>query len=441
MKWLFAILIFGAIILFHEFGHFIIAKMNGVAVEEFSMGFGPRLVSAERGGTRYSLKLLPFGGSCQMKGMLEGGMDEDGNFSSSDRPDEDSFQAKSVGRRIAIVAAGPVFNFILAFTAAVIMISVMGYDPSDVTYVQPDSTAEAAGLLAGDRVERINGRKVVIGRDVDAYFLYHPLTETDTLTLLIDRDGEKRKIAFPVNVTERYLMGIRYYADDNPAVLTEVGETTPAYAAGIRTGDTVVAVNGTAVSSGAAFQEYFTGHEMDGSPVTLRLSRDGTEWEVSVVPTIQKSVSEGFLCYAAREKVSAPRTLRYSLTEIRFWIETVLQSLKMMFTGRIGVDELSGPVGVVNIVSETYEESKEEGALVVSMNMLYLLILLSANVGVMNLLPIPALDGGRLLFLIIEGLTGRKVNRKVEAGITFAGVLLLILLMVFVMYHDIARLF
>ena len=112
-----------------------------------------------------------------------------------------------------------------------------------------------------------------------------------------------------------------------------------------------------------------------------------------------------------------------------------------MFTGRIGVDELSGPVGVVNIVSETYEESKEEGALVVSMNMLYLLILLSANVGVMNLLPIPALDGGRLLFLIIEGLTGRKVNRKVEAGITFAGVLLLILLMVFVMYHDIARLF
>ena len=152
-------------------------------------------------------------------------------------------------------------------------------------------------------------------------------------------------------------------------------------------------------------------------------------------------MSEGFLCYAAREKVSAPRTLRYSLTEIRFWIETVLQSLKMMFTGRIGVDELSGPVGVVNIVSETYEESKEEGALVVSMNMLYLLILLSANVGVMNLLPIPALDGGRLLFLIIEGLTGRKVNRKVEAGITFAGVLLLILLMVFVMYHDIARLF
>ena len=121
-------------------------------------------------------------------------------------------------------------------------------------------------------------------------------------------------------------------------------------------------------------------------------------------------------------------------------IESVFDSLKMLITGKYGIDALSGPVGIVNVIGTTYEESVPEGSLITWMNMLYILILISANVGVMNLLPFPVLDGGRTVFLIIEMITGKRVNPKVEAGVNFAGAVLLVGLMIFVMYKDIAGL-
>ena len=131
--------------------------------------------------------------------------------------------------------------------------------------------------------------------------------------------------------------------------------------------------------------------------------------------------------------------IKYSFIEIRYWITTVIKSLGGMFTGRFGADDLSGPVGVVDIVGTTYEEVKEEGFFMTFLNMVNLLILLSANLGVMNLLPIPALDGGRLVFLLYELISGKPVNRKVEMAVQSAAALALIVLMVYVMYNDVLR--
>ena len=448
MKWIFALVIFSLLILIHEFGHFIVAKLCGVAVVEFSMGFGPRLLTTVKGGTRYSLKALPFGGSCQMKGMMDedlvlpenGGEDEDGKERPADpsyAADGDSFNDKSVGKRAAIIFAGPLFNFLLAFFASVILISVMGYDPSTVTHV----LSEECTLKPGDRVTSINGKRIAVSRDVDNFFLFHPSKEGDTLTVSFVRDGEKRTETFPVNCVKRYMMGITYQATAEPAFLTSVGEGTPAYAAGLRADDEILRVNGTAITSGEALQEYMSEYPLDGTPIVIGLRRGSEELDCAVTPEMTTTVNPGFYCYADREKTGPVGVLKYSFTEIRYWIGTVLGSLRMLFTGRAGVKDLSGPVGVVTIISDTYEEAKPEGALMVWMNMLYLLILLSANLGVMNLLPLPAIDGGRLVFLLTEAVTGRAVSRKVEGVINFVGMALLFLLMFFVMYNDILRLF
>ncbi|MBE5997228.1 MAG: RIP metalloprotease RseP [Lachnospiraceae bacterium] len=429
MKWLIAFIIFSVIILYHEFGHFIVAKLNGVAVEEFSFGFGPRLVSAVKNGTRYSWKLLPFGGSCQMKGML--GEEEEGKT-----VDEDSFNAKSWGRRAAIIFAGPFFNFMLAFLAAVVLTGVMGADPAKVTNV-----SEGVPLQEGDLIRSINGKAMSTGRDVDGYFTYRTLREDETLKVKFVRNGQTMTESFPVITEHRVMMGISYYADDQEAVLSAVQEGSPAEEAGIKAGDVIRAVNGTPIATGAELNTYMNDNPPSDSELTLTIHRNGRDLEVRLTPKLLPYSVPGFACYTAREKTGPIETLGYSFAEIRFWIRTVFSSLKMLVTGRAGVQDLSGPVGVVNVISDTYDEVESEGALIIAMTMLNLLILLSANVGVMNLLPFPGLDGGRLILIAAEIVMGRKVSQKVENIISFVGMALLMLLMVVVLYNDIMKLF
>ena len=152
-----AVLILGIVIIVHEFGHFLLAKTNGIVVEEFSVGMGPRILSTQRGTTRYSLKLIPFGGSCMMKG--EDGEDEG----------EGTFNSKSVWRRFSVIAAGPIFNFILAFFGAMIIIGIIGYDPPVVTQVKEGTPEEAAGLKEGDLITSFDGKKIYLARDCLLY--------------------------------------------------------------------------------------------------------------------------------------------------------------------------------------------------------------------------------------------------------------------------------
>ena len=146
-----AVLILGIVIIVHEFGHFLLAKTNGIVVEEFSVGMGPRILSTQRGTTRYSLKLIPFGGSCMMRG-------EDGEDNG-----EGTFNSKSVWRRFSVIAAGPIFNFILAFFGAMIIIGIIGYDPPVVTQVKEGTPEEAAGLKEGDLITSFDGKKIYLG--------------------------------------------------------------------------------------------------------------------------------------------------------------------------------------------------------------------------------------------------------------------------------------
>ncbi|MDO5806832.1 MAG: RIP metalloprotease RseP [Lachnospiraceae bacterium] len=336
-----ALLVFSVIILFHEFGHFLLAKLNKITVVEFSLGMGPRLLSFEAGGTRYSWKLLPFGGSCMMLG-------EDG-----EEEEEGSFGSKSVWARMSVIAAGPIFNFLLAFIMALFIVGNLGYDVPVLLNVTEGMPAADAGLQAGDRIVKMNGKRIHLYREVQNYSMFH-----------------------------------------------------------------------------------------QGETVVFQYERDGELHEATVAPELMNGSYKygigGNINY--RQKTNVLETLEYSAYEVYYWIDTTVSSLGLLFKGGVQLDDMSGPVGVVDAIGTTYQESRDEGAFYVWMNLLNIAILLSANLGVMNLLPIPALDGGRLIFLIVEAIRRKRVEPELEAKIHFAGLMLLMLLMVVVMFNDVKKL-
>jgi len=341
LSYILALIIFSAIVIFHELGHFLLAKWNGIEVIEFSLGMGPRLLSHVWGDTRYSLKLLPIGGSCQMVGEEE----------ASDS--EGAFGNKSVWARIAVVAAGPVFNFILAWVLALIIVGSVGYDNTMVDII-PDSAAAEAGMEDGDQIISINGSRTWLYREVS---LYSSLHQGQTATVVFERNGEKQTV-----------------------VLTPKQSDTGAYLYGF--------------------------------------SR-----------TVQ------------REKGGALETVGYSCAEIRYWLKATVESLKMLIGGQVGLEEMSGPVGIVSTIGDTYKESRVDGWYYVTMNMIMIAILLSVNLGVMNLLPIPALDGGRLVFLILEAIRGKAIPQEKESMVHFTGFVLLMGLMAVILFSDLHKLF
>lgn len=363
-----AILIFTLIVVIHEFGHFLLAKKNGVGVIEFSVGMGPRLITFaknESGSkvwwgmsqkqfeglegfdeiTKYSWKLLPIGGSCMMVG-------EDEVVEA-----DNAFGKKGVWARFSVIFAGPFFNFILAFLLSMILIGFAGYDAPIVPEVQAGYPMSEAGIQAGDRIISINGDRIDIFREITAFFQFNPITEDSVLEIVYERNGEQKN-----------------------AVVRPIQNEAGAWMVGI----------------------------------TLR---------------------------STYQKASLPEVVKYGLIEVKYWIKTTLETVGQLVAGKIGKDEISGPVGIVNMVGGVIEESSEYGAMTVFLNVLNMCILLSANLGVMNLLPLPALDGGRLVFILIEAVRGKPIDQEKEAMVHLIGLAALMLLMVFVMYNDITRLF
>lgn len=345
MKIIVSLLIFSIIILFHELGHFLLAKRAGIKVNEFSLGLGPTIWGIKKGDTLYSLKLLPFGGACMMEG-------ED-----ADSTSENAFGSKSVWARISVVAAGPVFNFIMAFVFSFVIICSTGYDLPVLVDVTTGYAAAEAGLRAGDVITEMNGKNIHFYRDISAYGMYHP-----------------------------------------------------------------------------------------GEPVEITYEREGKEYKTTLVPKYDDELDRylyGFVGNAAREKYSDNvfTLMKYSVHEVGYWIDSTIQSLRLLVTGGVSVNEMSGPVGIVDAIGDSYEESVSYGVGVVVLQMMYICVFLSANLGVMNLLPIPALDGGRLVFLIIEAIRGKKVDPEKEGFVHFIGLVLLLILMVVIMFNDIRKLF
>lgn len=367
MQILIALIVFSLIIIIHELGHFLLARKNGVTVTEFSVGMGPRIftfVKTDKGmtakffastdtcmnredwmdHTKYSLKILPLGGSCMMLGEDE------------DVKDVNAFNNKSVWARISVIFAGPFFNFILAFVCALFIIGKVGYDKPTVNVVAENFYTDGQGIQEGDVVKEINGSKIRVSREVSYYLAFNGCPG-DSFTAKVERDGKLMIVTSP------------YYKNSKGVV------------------------------------------------------------------TLPFDVNYG------RVSVGPLKTIKYSAYEVKLWIEVTIKSVGKMITGKVSKDEISGPVGIVDMIGNSYKESKSEGVRAVILNMLYITILLSANLGVMNLLPLPALDGGRLVFLFIEAIRGKAIDREKEGMVHLIGLVALMLLMAFVMVNDFSRIF
>lgn len=431
MKILIAILVFSLIIIVHELGHFILAKKNGVYVTEFSIGMGPRIVSTVKGETRYSIKLLPFGGSCMMLG-------EDEDVAEDDR----AFGKKSVWARISIIAAGPIFNFILAFVVSLFVVGVVGYDPATVLSVEAGSPAEAAGLQAGDTITKIDGSTVDISRDIDMYLQFHPL-DGKTLEVSYKRDGKTYQTTLTPTLKDTYMLGFSYNPGNEAASIATLYEDYPLYEAGLQIGDIITAVDGTKINSGNELSAYFNNHPLTDQAVTITYERDGSSYETTATPLyVNTAYNLGANINGYYEKTNAWGVIKYSAVQVKFWIKTTIGSLGQIFQGKVTKDDIAGPVGLVNVIGSAYENSKEYGLTSVLVSIGTWIILISANLGVMNLLPIPALDGGRLVFMFLEVIRGGKqIPKEKEGMIHMIGLVALMILMVFVMFNDISNLF
>lgn len=426
MKFVIAFLVLSIIVIVHEFGHYIIAKASGVAVVEFSLGFGPRLLKFKRKGTMYSIKLLPFGGSCRMLGFDE---EETG---------ERSFNSVSVWKRMAIMFAGPMANFLLALILSVIIIGTIGYDPCVIYGVAENSPAAEAGLLSGDHIVKINNQKITFYGDYSLYMLEY---EGKSLNIEYERDEQKYTTTLiPQYVDEdRYQMGVLVNTDE-PS-LNSVTDKTPAAEAGLKAGDLIVSIDGQPIVVTDDISAVV--NKCEGNEIEVVVERDGEQLTFNFVPdkVHQQYYNIGMSMANAYEKCNPIKTLGYSFEYTGYWIKAVFKSFKLLFTGKASVNDLSGPVGIVSAIGDVVEESRADGAFWVFINLVNWGTMISANLGVMNLLPIPALDGGRILFLIIEAIRRKPIPREKEGMIHFIGIVLLMILMVAILFNDIRKLF
>ena len=219
-------------------------------------------------------------------------------------------------------------------------------------------------------------------------------------------------------------------------------------AAGVQVGDKIVAFNGIEFESGEALGEYLVATDMTEEPVTVTLDRNGERYTVTVTPKKSPYYSSGFTYNMYRIDAESPlKTLKYSVLELKYQISSVYKSLLMLFKGQLGMNDLSGPVGIVDMVGTVVEESQSDDADTMTnvknvlLNVMNLTVILSVSLGVMNLLPLPALDGGRLVFLVIEAVRGKPISREKEGVVHFIGFALLMILMVVVLFNDVRKIF
>lgn len=432
MKIIIAILIFGILVLIHELGHFIFARINGIEVVDFSIGMGPRLCGFKAFGTQFSLRLLPIGGACMMLGE-----DQDQNMDN-----ERSFYAKNVWQRVSVLFAGPGFNFILAFVFALFIIGSQGYDPATVTGITPEGPAADAGMLDGDVITKIDKSRVIIGRDVQSYFLYNEITD-EPLNVTVKRNGETVKMTLVPESYDKYMLGFTYNGTEaNTTEVLEVSAGYPMAEAGIVAGDMITKVGDTEVKNGGELMAFFDKNPLTAEPIAITYTRNGETLTTTVTPKyVSSGYSLGFSYNLMRVDTNAWETIRYAATEVRFWITDTFKGLGKLFTGKLKSNEVGSVVAIVDLVGDTYEEAKEEGAKITILSLLNISVWLSASLGVMNLLPIPALDGGKLLFCIIEIVRGKPIDREKEGMVHFIGMILLLLLMVFLIFNDVKNIF
>jgi regulator of sigma E protease len=420
------IFVIGVLVFVHELGHFLAARRIGVRVLKFSLGFGPRIFGFTRGDTEYCVSAIPLGGYVKMAGETV----EDPR---SGQPDE--FLSKSKWQRFQVLIAGPAMNILLAIVllAGLLMrgadVPAFLDQPPVVGAIEKGSPAEKGGVSIGDRVLRVEGTETRTWEDLNTAVGMRANRDT-ALTLV--HDGREVVVHVTPSSDDRFEWGrIGVLPDVHPRVRS-VTPGTPAEQAGLKAGDIVLAVNGENIGFAAQLSDAIG--KSPGKPITLSIERAHHPMELAITPRAEGNVGRigiGIADESRRIQPGPLKAVQMSVAQTWELSGLIIKTLAGLLSGATSPKQLMGPVGIAQLSGE----SAEQGWL----PLLLLMAQLSLNLGLLNLLPIPVLDGGHITIMAFEGIARRDFSVRVKERMLFAGFVLLMLLMVTVIYNDLTR--
>jgi len=422
------ILVLGLLILVHELGHFLVAKACDVKVEKFSIGFGPRLIAFTRGETEYMVSAFPLGGYVKMKGEEPGEELEN---------DPREFASKSVGQRMAIIIAGPLMNLILTFLLLplvfMIGVSMPAYlqQEAEIGWVMDDSPATDASLEPGDIIRKIDGKDIASWEKALTIISSSP---GNKLSVHILRNGLPMKVNLVPHTQENNGAGYAGIVHIMEARIGNISPDLPADKAGLVSGDLITAINGSKVRHWIEMSNLI--QELGEKEATISVLRDGRNMEVTLKPVIDEASKRTIIGITRSQEmikvkhdfagaVSEGIKKAAELTELTFDI------LKKLFTFNLSIKSLGGPIMIAQATGAAAESGISD--------LLYLMAFISLQLGVLNLLPIPVLDGGHVFFLLAEMALRKPISTKAREIAQQVGFAILISLMLIVSYNDVIR--
>lgn len=408
------VFVLGFLILIHEAGHFFVARLCKVTVNEFSIGFGPVIWKKQTKQTKYTLRLIPLGGFVNLEGEEERS------------ENEGSFSKASIPKRMAIIVAGGLVNIVFALIVYfTLMFCINNHTSLIVESTIPGYAAEISGIQQGDKIVKINGKKVYTKNDIDKI-----MQEADGKQMLItiQRDKNQEDISLIPTKQEYKNTGI-YLKSINSGESTKIltiDAGSIAEKEGIKPNDEILKINGKEVKNQTEILKII--NEQNDEKLTFELKRGNNEQiEITLQPQTLYQYYIGI--YFAKAGNTFTDNLYFSFFETRDFTFSIFDNLKMLFIGKVRVDQFMGPVGISEVVANTNKIK----------DFVNILALISLSLGITNLLPIPALDGGKFLLLIIEAIRRKKLSEKTEINIQLIGFAFLITLSLYITYHDILR--
>ncbi|MBE6752907.1 MAG: RIP metalloprotease RseP [Ruminococcaceae bacterium] len=403
-----SVILFVLVIMIHEFGHFLFAKLFGVKVNEFAIGMGPKLLKKQKGETLYSLRLFPIGGFCAMEGEDE------------DSDDDRAFGNKKVWQRMIIVIAGAAFNIILGL---IFMLIIQGQQPY-----------YASRTIAGFVPTAVSYSDFAADTDGERDYLYSEDEET-YLTIV---EGEGNAAGGTISAEEA--------KSNEQAGKGHIFREAASGKTGLKQDDVIISVND--YRALCFYDAYFAMSMDDDGVMDFVVERDGERVKIPDV-TFDRVDAGGMMTGTEMtvldfQVYAVPRTfktlMQSTYLQSQYFVRSVYMSLYYMITGRAGFNQMSGPVGIASMIGEVAEAGFAQSFMEGINSILYIMALITFNLGIVNLLPLPALDGGRFVFLVIEAIRRKPINQKIEGIVHTVGLLLLFGLMIVITYQDIIRL-
>ncbi|OQX95747.1 RIP metalloprotease RseP [candidate division KSB1 bacterium 4572_119] len=415
------IIILGILVFVHEFGHFIIAKLVGIRVDRFSLGFPPRMFGKKIGETDYCISWIPLGGYVKMAGMIDESMDSE---SITGAPDE--FMSKPVYQRFFVIFAGPLMNILLAavlFGAVAHFVGLKDPEGLVIDKFKSEQIKSETGLLYGDEILTLNEHSVKTWEDIQ-----NALTESDLATFTVRRDTHIVTTSFNSKLIDSLQFSL-------PPVVGSLKNDSPAMKAGMQKGDRIIAIGENQIKNWNDMTDIIHAHA--GDPLLIIWEHDGQRVQAEIIPDREKIQGKevgliGISYPVQVKKLAFFESVSYGFEYSWYITRLTYHYVKLVVRGeRSFKDAFGGPIMIAKMARDSAREGES--------NFIIFLAFISLNLGLINLLPVPVLDGGHIVFLLIEAVIRRPVPDKAKLIIQQVGMVILLAFMLFVIFNDISR--